>query len=94
MEHRKHNSQEEAIQRGVALFEGHCSKSLLFCFALPLTQARGHGVSMMDGLARQADEYGRSLIDEPSVRRLSSLLRERGQPRAILRATRTAELGR
>jgi len=39
---------------------------------------------MMDGLADEADEYGRLLIDEPSVRRLSSLLRERGQPRAIL----------
>ncbi|MFI5267590.1 MAG: hypothetical protein ACHQ7M_09470 [Chloroflexota bacterium] len=48
-------------------------------------------VSVMDGLADEAEEYGRLLIDESTVRRLSSLLRERGQLRAILRAARSSE---
>jgi hypothetical protein len=48
-------------------------------------------VSVMDGLSDEAEAYGRLLIDEPTVKRLSSLLRERGQLRAILRATRTSE---
>jgi len=51
-------------------------------------------VSVMDGLADESEEYGRLLIDEPTVRRLSRLLRERGELRFILRATRDAERDR
>jgi hypothetical protein len=46
-------------------------------------------VGVMDGLADEAEEYGHLLIDERTVRSLSSLLRERGYLRAILKATRS-----
>ena len=68
---------------------GDCTEANL---ALGLIRNAEMLVSVMDDLADEAHAFGYLAVQEPTVHRLSSLLRERGQLRASLRDARVGSL--